>query len=383
MSQNTITPLTSSESWVRKVLYILLFTLPFSPLIVTVISKLTGHHLAIDAWKEILLFLVFIVLCFIQKHRLSQVFKSRLALSIVIYVLYLGVISLVHHSTLSSGAGFVFAVRFLLAFAVGVLSSNIIDSREMASKITKVAAAICMVGALILVLPNSLLTHIGYDAPGVDTVNNPASIYYVSDSLKIERMMASLKGPNSLGLYLLLPIAIALFTSRKKSYSLLALLGLSAVLTFSRSAFIGLLVIISCYTWTYRKSLAAKARSLPRAATLTVATMVVVAGIVSLPYLGRLVLHQDAGQRNGSTSARIDRYQEDVRDIINHPLGNGLRVLRRHPRHRELEPVAGDREAPQVPAGRPRLHDVARQAAGQRVPDLRLAHRGHLDVLRA
>lgn len=324
MPQNTIAPLTSSESWIRKVLYGLLFVLPFSPLIVTAISKLTGHHLVLDAWKEIFLFLVFIVLCFVQKHRLSQVFKSRLTLSIVVYVLYLGVISLVHNNTLSSGAGFVFAVRFLLAFAVGVLSSSFIEPQEMSSKITKVAAVVCMVGTLILVLPNSLLTHIGYDAPGVDTVNNPASIYYVSDSLKIERMMASLKGPNSLGLYLLLPIAIALFAGRKKSGSLIALLGLSIALTFSRSAFIGLLVIMGYRVWTRRKSLSAKARSLPRSAILTIATSIIVVAFVSLPYANRLLLHQDAGQRNGSTSARISLYQEDVRDIIKHPLGHGL-----------------------------------------------------------
>jgi hypothetical protein len=315
------------DSTLKNAVFGLICLLPFSPFLVTLISKYAGQHLVIDSWKEILLFSIYVGLVIARPKQLIELIRNnRLVQVIFIYVAFLSLVYLVREKSVTTLAGLVYATRFLLALIVGALSGRLLSVGPIVKKIIGISVVVCVIGFTILALPSQILTHVGYDAPGVDTVNNPASVHYVSESLKIERMMSTFKGPNSLGLYLLLPFALVLFAKRKKSspYFYVFLIGSSILLTFSRSALLGLLVMIAFYVWIMRRSFQVQAHKLSNPTIAGAIISIIVLTIALGPVSGRLFFHQDAGQSNGSTSSRLNHYQQDATDIAAHPLGNGL-----------------------------------------------------------
>jgi len=330
MNQNSTPPKAISpinKGYTRKALLLLLCLLPFSPFLITFLGTFVGQNIIINSWKEILLFIVFMVLCLKSPKTFIHLARRSRAVQIIIaYVLFLGVVLFMGRKDLASGAGFVFAVRFLLAFIVGLMAWKLIAVADTTKKLIYIAIIICLIGFVVLLLPNQLLTHVGYDAPGMDTLNNPASIHYVSEGLNIERMMSTFKSPNSLGLYLLLPLALVLFAKKKSSLTraLLALFTFSVISTFSRSAFIGLLFIAVYYTVEQRSVLLVRIKKLSVRSRLAVVVSSLLLLVALVPVSSRLLFHQESGNDNGSTSVRITQYQKDIKNIVAHPSGNGL-----------------------------------------------------------
>lgn len=118
-----------------------------------------------------------------------------------------------------------------------------------------VSTIVCLLGVLQYFLPKDLLTHVGYSvARGV----KPA--FFIDDKPDLPRIMSTLRDPNSLGGYLIVPITLIVYKlliRRDKRQMLLGglllLHGLALFLTFSRSAWLGALLSVGILlSWQYK-----------------------------------------------------------------------------------------------------------------------------------
>ena len=117
-----------------------------------------------------------------------------------------------------------------------------------------IATAVALFGVLQYFLPSDLLSHVGYTLE-----RGVKPLFFIDDKPDLPRVMSTLKDPNSLGAYLILPILITGYAMASKSVSeklfvrpfrrevMVLMLGsmlLALFLTFSRGALIGLLLSI-------------------------------------------------------------------------------------------------------------------------------------------
>jgi hypothetical protein len=117
-----------------------------------------------------------------------------------------------------------------------------------------VSTVVAALGIVQYFLPKDILTHLGYDVSRGVRPN-----FFIDDNPAFPRIMATLRDPNSLGAYLLLPLAALVGLSLKIRNSMSVrnvfivaalVLHLAAIyLTFSRSAWAGALLVIGLTFW--------------------------------------------------------------------------------------------------------------------------------------
>lgn len=120
-----------------------------------------------------------------------------------------------------------------------------------------VSTVIAGLGILQYFLPKDILTHAGY---GLD--RGVRAAFFIDDNPAYPRIMSTLRDPNSLAAFLLLPItylALLLGRMREARYrwwigGALLIQGAALLLTFARSAWIGLaLSLLLAGMWQYRQ----------------------------------------------------------------------------------------------------------------------------------
>ncbi len=148
--------------------------------------------------------------------------------------------------------GLVYNTRFLLFALYGaLLQIHYPTLLKSAIKVVLVSGlAVAGLGILqYLFLPNDLLAHFGYSR-----TNGALPAFFIDDKPDLERIMSTVRDPNSLGSYLII-ISLLLVNYIKdhanKRYAYVALAGVLLALfwTFSRSAWIGFVVAIFTYTF--------------------------------------------------------------------------------------------------------------------------------------
>lgn len=108
-----------------------------------------------------------------------------------------------------------------------------------------VSSIVAFLGVLQYFLPKDILTHIGYS---LDRGVKPA--FFIDDKPDLPRIMSTIRDPNSLGAYLILPLtflALAWFKKRRRRILISGLFlihALALFLTFSRSAWAGAVLSI-------------------------------------------------------------------------------------------------------------------------------------------
>jgi O-antigen ligase len=118
---------------------------------------------------------------------------------------------------------------------------------------------VALLGVLQYFLPKDLLSHLGY---GLE--RGARSAFFIDDNPTLPRIMSTLREPNALGAYLLLPITfLTLLFARIRDKRRLLLGGmltlhlLALFLTFSRSAWLAAILAVSIVLWfEYRKNMA-------------------------------------------------------------------------------------------------------------------------------
>jgi hypothetical protein len=236
--------------------------MPFHIFLSQSLSLITG---GLEEWKigkdVLLMGLVLFTICLVfLQGRANRFFKLLVGITIVYGLLHLGLWA-THHDLYQRTAmlGTIYNVRLLL-FAILGAGAVLLSPKFAFSSLTRfvlvISTVVAGLGILQYFLPSDLLTHVGYS---LDRGVRPA--FFIDDNPLFPRIMSTLREPNSLGAYLILPatlLSLLLFRVKdiNKRYIVGGAFGLHIIaifLTQSRSAWIALLVsLVLAFFWQHK-----------------------------------------------------------------------------------------------------------------------------------
>lgn len=323
-------------SWVTIILLI-----PFHGFLSVWLSSIFGGYLALRSWKEALIILMLLAgLLFLYKNDQKlflKLAKRPINRLIVLYVFL--------HLVLSAASGInleavlyalVYNLRFLGIFLMAqVLGHYLVRSSAKhhlpsandirLAKLVLWPAGIVIAFALLqaLVLPNDFLSNLGY---GPDTIDPYVTIDAKDDWV---RAQSTLRGPNQLGQYLLLPILLmASLWLKKPDWRKLGGLiagGLAMVFSFSRSAWLGLAAGVSALLTADREWLKWRKQILSILIGLAVLSGSLFYAFSGSDAFKLVVFHDDQapGDVADSNTIRINATQKSLKLVAEEPVGHG------------------------------------------------------------
>lgn len=312
---------------------VLIGFLPFHTLFTVWLATNFDRLYLWSAWKEILI-AVITVLSFavlLKEQKLRQQFLAKTYNKIAL--LYVGLCSIyVIIQGLNSTAlvGFAIDARYVLIFlAAQVLGIQYVTQNKLAWRLLLIVSLMTALLALIqvLLLPPDFLTYFGYDRVGVNTPGIPPASHQVASSSELYRAQSTLRGPNALGAYLILPTILSAwlhFKQRKINFLVIAgLCSVALVLSYSRSALLGLLFGVGLCAIYLLKDIPTRFKYLG-------VVVVIIFGVFSVVLWENqrfqvVVLHNNpevVGVQ--SNQGHLELSLQAVRDVSQKPLGNGL-----------------------------------------------------------
>jgi O-antigen ligase len=312
---------------------LLLAYMPFHVFLSQSLSLITG---GLDEWKvakDVLL----AILCLLTvglvwwERKATKLFNGIVAVTVLYSLLNIAIWALHPHavSHTSNLLGFTYDVRLFgyLVVGYGAVLLTTVDMVQVRKLLLVVSCTVAALGVLQYFLPSGLLTHLGYSVQRGVLPN-----FFIDDNPEFPRIMSTVRDPNSLGAYLVLPIALlsamvlrARTQRRRMVLSGLLVLQLVAVyLTFSRSAWAAaLIVMVLVAWWQYRKWVLQMSR---RFWPILIALVVLIgAGAYSQRH-NPIISHETTMQRAGtrdSNQAHLYRVEHSIQGIEHEPLGHG------------------------------------------------------------
>ena len=219
--------------------------------------------------------------------------------------------------------------RPLALLLIGIVAGTWLDKekqRFLIRLVLIVSSVVAVLGVLQYFLPKDVMTHFGYSvARGV----KPA--FFIDDKPDFPRIMSTLRDPNSLGAYLMIPMTmlVIMVLKAKKRLILLGLLGLQGLallLTFSRSAWIGaVLSVVLAVVLTYGSVLRALAGRFKYVLIAMVLLFCGVAVMTRDSYVTQnLLLHSDQSTNQADPNElRVSFQRQAIDGIIHEPQGHG------------------------------------------------------------
>lgn len=313
----------------RTGLLVLLALLPIQTFFTVWLAQGSSDRIVIlSAWKEILTLGLVGVTAVVFRKELVSLRRNKVLLAMAAYlVLSLGYV-LLAKDQYQALLGAAVNTRFLLVFGVAYLVVRRMPAlpRQMVRVLLLVSLVVAAFGIVqATVLPKDVLTHVGYDRPPQNTLGIPPAYHLVGDSVVV-RAQSTLRGPNALGSYLILPLVIAVVAAwRIKQARLLLigislLLGLALLLSYSRSAWLGLgiaLFYVAVVLLKQRKLI------LLGLAGLLAATLLVVA-FRNNSFVSQAILRQDSSAAQSSNEGHAVATTTALKDVAKDPFGDGL-----------------------------------------------------------
>lgn len=289
--------------------------------------------------KDIVLLAGFVPLFLIsiKKPWFKAWIKEKLVLFFIAYaVLTLILVIFRPNSRQAEILGVVDDLRFLLFFLYGWLLTYHFSIKTLKKRSIQIVLA---VGVLVvsfgivqyLFLPNNALTHLGFTRS-----NGVLPAFFIDDKPNLERVMSTIRDPNSLGAYLLILIGLCMakfFVVKKRLRVWYLLYGLAIILclyfTFSRSAWIGAILTTGVFVLLAGKDKIRMPYERLRLATMVVVALLLVA--TSALFVGRntyfvknTIFHADASTKQADPNQlRVGFWRDSVNDTFKNPLGTG------------------------------------------------------------
>lgn len=315
----------------------LLIYMPFHIFLAQSLSLVTG---GLDVWKvgkdALLLLAVLFVICLVWWKRPGERLFFILT---TVSVLYAGL-----HAWLwafnpdvfarSAIIGTIYNVRIplflLLGYGAALLVPKFVFSLVINIVLT-VSTIVACLGVVQYFLPDNLLAHVGY---GLE--RGTRAVFYIEDRPGLLRVMSTLREPNVLGAYLIVPLValLALFkrekSSRVRNLCAFALLvhGLALGLTFSRSAWLGALVAAALAGWWLYKEQVVKIwqRFWPVAAAVALLIAVLALTLRDTVVFQRYIVHSDPAEQVADIDSNEYHWllvRQGLEGIADRPLGHG------------------------------------------------------------
>lgn len=274
----------------------------------------------------------------VAKPWFKSFMSNKLTLLITAYaVLTVGLALLKSTDQDAEILGVVYNLRFLLFFLYGRLLCYAFPVDVLRRTSLKIVLG---VGALVvgfgiiqyLFLPNDALIRLGFTR-----ANGVLPAFFIDDKPNLERVMSTLRDPNSLGSYLIIIISLigALYIRTKDNLKkkLLIVYGLASLLclyfSFSRSAWIGLLVsgVTFIALLVPTKSLVTK-RSIKPIIIVIGVLLVMITGLFFAVrhtyFVQNVIFHADQStMQEDPNELRIRFIQESLEGVKNNPIGSG------------------------------------------------------------
>lgn len=310
--------------------------MPFHIFLVQSLSLITG---GLDVWKiakDILLALATLfVICLVWVRGLADR-KFWLATGFAAgYGVLHGLVWLAHGDIYRESAivGSVYNIRLvcflIIGFGVVRLAASVFRWRIVLGVVLGAAVLVAALGVLQYFLPADVLTHVGY---GIERGARPN--FMIDDASGFTRIMSTLRDPNSLGAFLLVPLTllVALVLSpqyaRYRRWGIAAgvIMALALLLTFSRSAWMAACVSLGLYVlWRFRTSVLLFVKRFG----IGLAIMVVVAAGIAYSqrhssFVTSYITHSSQGSEDiDSNEYHWLFFKQGVEGIIDQPFGHG------------------------------------------------------------
>lgn len=235
--------------------------------------------------------------------------------------------------------GVVYNVRFLFMFVYALLLGYLFELGLVRRYAVKTVVAVGVIVALFgvlqyLILPDSALTHLGYARS-----NGVLPAFFIDNKPDLERVMSTLRDPNSLGSYLLIigSLLTALFLKTKNRDlrimfgGMEILVGLCLIFTFSRSAWLGAIVSVFVFGGFYiarNRKIVAYIKSQQKWFIAVVAVLVLFAGGLFLAkdsyIVQNVILHADKSTvLEDPNELRVRFWSESIQSAKERPFGYG------------------------------------------------------------
>lgn len=231
--------------------------------------------------------------------------------------------------------GVVYNTRFLVFFLYGLMLSRLFDAqiirRQAVRTVLMVGTAVLFFGIVqYTLLPNDALTHVGYSRS-----NGVLPAFFIDDKPDLERVMSTLRDPNSFGSYIIIigALAAAFWLKSKNrevkkiSSGLLALSVLSLWFTFSRSAWLGF-VLSTCLVVGLsldQKIKSSHAKKIPLFGLgLCIIIIAAIYPLRNTYFVQNVIFHADESTSlEDPNELRTRFYRESIKDVVANPIGHG------------------------------------------------------------
>ncbi|HEX9594683.1 MAG TPA: O-antigen ligase family protein [Candidatus Saccharimonadales bacterium] len=316
-------------SWI-----LIILLLPFHGFLSVWLSSIFGSYLAWRSWKEALVILMLIAgtwwLARHDKALFAKLARRRVNQLIAAYVLLHLLLSAVSGINLEA---ILYAIVYNLRFLGIFLAAQILghyykrstSSVRTLNKLVLIPAGIVISFALLqaTVLPNDFLSHFGY---GTETIEP-----YVTIDAKDEwvRAQSTLRGPNQLGQYLILPLILmsTLWLAKpagKLAGGILAG-GLAMAASYSRSAWLGLAAALGALLSADKSWRKWKRQIIAGLAVLAMIIAGLAASFAGSDSFKLIVFHDDqaVGDIADSNTIRVNATRRSLDAIAANPLGHG------------------------------------------------------------
>lgn len=314
---------------------IIFLALPFTTPISLFLGTKLSHFDLFKAWKEIAMVIIGALVLFsgVLKnfHRNQETLFKVLLWAVMAYAgwtIISGLYALLVEHTINWEAliyaliiNLRFLFFFLLCWAVSLYSDFLIKNWK---KLLLVPAAIVIGFGLLqhFVLPDDFLRHIGY---GPNTI---AAYQTIDQKPDYARIQSTLRGPNPLGVYMILIVTSLLVGLRWQKWRQAALLAAALMVTYysySRSAWLGMVASLGIFIYLTINS--ARLRR-----WVIVAGAAILMLLAATAYLARdnnfvqnTLLHTDETSRSpmSSNEGRAAAIRQGLSDVVQEPLGRG------------------------------------------------------------
>ncbi len=297
-------------------------------------SLLTG---GLNIWKVakdvfIILLTLFFVIVVWLKFQPSRTYRSLFIIAVSYGAIHL-VTWLINPNIDSQTAilGTVYNNRLIWLILIGapaaVINKGAIEREKLIKFILIISSIVSLLAIFQYFLPKDLLTHLGYSIERGVKPN-----FFIDDKPDLPRVMSTLRDPNSLGAYLVIPISllVAIYNRHKNKLligGLLIMHLLALFLTFSRGAWLGVFIALSSLAWMINSKTIIRNKN--KIAVASLGIMIVIFSVFlsfrNQYAVQNIVLHSDSKTvaAEDSNDLHLKFIREGVKDIVKKPFGHG------------------------------------------------------------
>lgn len=325
------------SSYLYKVALGLFIYMPFHVFLSQWLSTYTGYLEFWKIFKDLLTFLLagLLVLAVYVWRRSNRLFNYLFILISLYAVIHLIIGYFTHQPETTFVLALVYNLRIFAYLLIGYSLVLLLPTKKvLVYRFMKLLIIISTIVSLLAIiqrfLPSDFLTHFGYSINRGVKPN-----FFIDDKSDLPRVFSTLRDPNSLGVFLILPI-IFLVSKLKQDYKtdkrnlllgLIMLHFLALFLTFSRSSLLGVIVAFGCwFLLTNFKHIGNLITA--KLLVIFVSIVVVIVGLVFINkdqyFVQNTVFHADETTKlEDPNSLRISLLKKTTKGIIDQPFGHG------------------------------------------------------------